>query len=175
MTGKLLLMLNGRATDLKSCLPPELVNSFKKDQNQSIQSEPRNKQNDDVKQSNVEMMEQVNKTKAGLNPKISEEIDFEDDFEPPQLEVRSKPFTIGNPNRNACTVTVSGQFLGDYYDCVACNLEEVCLLCIERCHAECPIKSHQGFGFYRCQCGGQGVPICKNLLPFLNKSISSNE
>ena len=101
--------------------------------------------------------------------------DFEDDFEPPQLEVRSKPFTIGNPNRNACTVTVSGQFLGDYYDCVACNLEEVCLLCIERCHAECPIKSHQGFGFYRCQCGGQGVPICKNLLPFLNKSISSNE
>ena len=91
MTGKLLLMLNGRATDLKSCLPPELVNSFKKDQNQSIQSEPRNKQNDDVKQSNVEMMEQVNKTKAGLNPKISEEIDFEDDFEPPQLEVRSKP------------------------------------------------------------------------------------
>ena len=90
MTGKLLLMLNGRATDLKSCLPPELVNSFKKDQNQSIQSEPRNKQNDDVKQSNVEMMEQVNKTKAGLNSSISEEIDFEDDFEPPQLEVRSK-------------------------------------------------------------------------------------
>ena len=101
--------------------------------------------------------------------------DFEDDFEPPQLEVRSKPFTIGNPNPNACTVTVPGQFLGDYYDCVACNLEEVCLLCIERCHAECPIKSHQGFGFYRCQCGGQGVPICKNLLPLLNKSISSNE
>ena len=91
MTGKLLLMLNGRATDLKSCLPPELVNSFKKDQNQSIQSEPRNKQKDDVKQSNVEMMEQVNKTKADLNPNISEEIDFEDDFEPPQLEVRSKP------------------------------------------------------------------------------------
>ena len=99
MTGKLLLMLNGRATDLKSCLPPELVNSYEKEQriknqqpeNQSIQSEPRNKQNDDVKQSNVEMMEQVNKTKAGLNPKISEEIDFEDDFEPPQLEVRSKP------------------------------------------------------------------------------------
>ena len=91
MTGKLLLMLNGRATDLKSCLPPELVNSFKKDQTQSIQSEPRNKQNDDVKQSNVEMMEQVNKTKAGLNPKISEVIDFEDDFEPPQLEIRSKP------------------------------------------------------------------------------------
>ena len=98
MTGKLLLMLNGRATDLKSCLPPELVNSYEKEQriknqqpeNQSIQSEPRNKQNDDVKQSNVEMMEQVNKTKAGLNPKISEEIDFEDDFEPPQLEVRSK-------------------------------------------------------------------------------------
>ena len=85
------------------------------------------------------------------------------------------PFTIGNPNPNACTVTVPGQFLGDYYDCVACNLEEVCLLCIERCHAECPIKSHQGFGFYRCQCGGQGVPICKNLLPLLNKSISSNE
>ena len=76
MTGKLLLMLNGRATDVKSCLPPELVNSYEKEQriknqqpeNQSIQSEPRNKQNDDVKQSNVEMMEQVNKTKAGLNP-----------------------------------------------------------------------------------------------------------
>ena len=94
--GKLLLMLNGRATDLKSCLPPELVNSFEKEQkkNQSIQSEPRNKQNDDVKQGDVEMMEQLNETtakKSGLNPNISEENDFEDDFEPPQLEVRSKP------------------------------------------------------------------------------------
>ena len=79
--------------------------------------------------------------------------DFEDDFEPPQLEVRSKPFTIGNPNRNACTVTVSGQFLGDYYDCVDCDLEEVCPVCIEGCHAECAVKSHQDFGFYRCQCG----------------------
>ena len=84
--GKLLLMLNGRATDLKSSLPPELVKSFEK-----IQSEPRNKQNDDVKQGNVEMKEQVNETtveKSWL--KISEENYFEDDFTPPQLEVRSK-------------------------------------------------------------------------------------
>ena len=89
--GKLLLMLNGRATDLKSSLPPELVNSFEREQNQSIQSEPGNKQNDDVKQGNVEMMEQVNETtveKSWL--KISEENYFEDDFTPPQLEVRSK-------------------------------------------------------------------------------------
>ena len=88
--GKLLLMLNGRATDLKSSLPPELVKSFEKEQ--SIQSEPRNKQNDDVKQGNVEMKEQVNETtveKSWL--KISEENYFEDDFTPPQLEVRSKP------------------------------------------------------------------------------------
>ena len=97
MTGKLLLMLNGRATDLKSCLPPELVKSFEKEQKmkkQSTQSEPRNKPNYAVKQGDVEMMEEVNETtdkKSGLNPNISEEIDFEDDFEPPQLEVRSKP------------------------------------------------------------------------------------
>ena len=87
--GKLLLMLNGRATDLKSSLPPELVSSFEKEQR--IQSEPRNKQNDDVKQGDVEMMEQVNETtveKSWL--KISEENYFEDDFTPPQLEVRSK-------------------------------------------------------------------------------------
>ena len=93
--GKLLLMLNGRATDLKSSLPPELVKSFEKEQrmkNQSIKSEPRNKQNDDVKKGNVEMKEQVNETtveKSWL--KISEENYFEDDFTPPQLEVRSKP------------------------------------------------------------------------------------
>ena len=92
-----MLMLNGRVTDLKSCLPPELVKAFEKEQrikNQSIQSEPRNKQNDDVKQGDVEMMQQLNETtakKSGLNPNISEENNFEDDFEPPQLEVRSKP------------------------------------------------------------------------------------
>ena len=98
--------------------------------------------------------------------------DFEDDFEPPQLEVRSKPFKIGNPNPNVCTVTVpGGLFLGDYYDCVACDLEEVCKLCIEKCHAECPIKSHQGFKLYRCQCGGQGVPSCNNLLAYINQSL----
>jgi hypothetical protein len=67
--------------------------------------------------------------------------DFEDDFEPPQLEVRSKPFTIGNPNSQSCTVTVpGGKFMGDYYDCVDCELDEVCPLCIESCHAECAIK-----------------------------------
>ena len=47
--GKLLLMLNGKATDLKSCLPPELFNSFEKEQkikDQSSQSDPRNKQNE---------------------------------------------------------------------------------------------------------------------------------
>ena len=89
--GKLLLMLNGRATDLKSSLPPELVNSFEKEQRIKNKSEPRNKQNDDVKQGDVEMMEQVNETtveKSWL--KISEENYFEDDFTPPQLEVRSK-------------------------------------------------------------------------------------
>ena len=89
--GKLLLMLNGRATDLKSSLPPELVKSFEKEQRIKNQSEPRNKQNDDVKQGNVEMKEQVNETtveKSWL--KISEENYFEDDFTPPQLEVRSK-------------------------------------------------------------------------------------
>ena len=87
MTRKLLLMLNGRATDLKSSLPPELVNSFEKKQRIKNQS---NKQNDDVKQGDVEMMEQVNETtveKSWL--KISEDY-FEDDFTPPQLEVRSK-------------------------------------------------------------------------------------
>ena len=94
--GKLLLMLNGRATDLKSSLPPELVKSFEKEQRKKdepiLQSEPGNKQNDDVKQGNVEMKEQVNETtveKSWL--KISEENYFEDDFTPPQLEVRSKP------------------------------------------------------------------------------------
>ena len=98
--------------------------------------------------------------------------DFEDDFEPPQLEVRSKPFSIGNPNPNVCTVTVpGGLFLGDYYDCVACGLDEVCLLCIETCHAECPIKSRQDFGLFRCQCGGQGVPSCNNLLAYINQNI----
>ena len=86
------------------------------------------------------------------------------------------PFTIGNPNPNACTVTVpGGQFLGDYYDCVDCDLEEVCPVCIEGCHAECAIKSLQDFGFYRCQCGEQGVPSCNNLLPHINRSISSKE
>ena len=50
---------------------------------------------DDGKQG--EMMEQMSETtaqKSGLNPnstRISEENDFEDDFEPPQLEVRLKP------------------------------------------------------------------------------------
>ena len=88
--------------------------------------------------------------------------DFEDDFEPPQLEVRSKPFTIGNPNPNVCTSTGApdGLFLGEYFDCVACELEEVCPLCIERCHEECPIKSSQGFALYRCQCGK--LPSCNN-------------
>ena len=86
------------------------------------------------------------------------------------------PFTIGNPNPNACTVTVpGGQFLGDYYDCVDCDLEEVCPVCIEGCHAECAVKSHQDFGFYRCQCGEQGVPSCNSLLPHINRSISSKE
>ena len=86
------------------------------------------------------------------------------------------PFTIGNPNPNACTVTVpGGQFLGDYYDCVDCDLEEVCPVCIEGCHAECAIKAHQDFGFYRCQCGEQGVPSCNRLLPHINRSISSKE
>ena len=85
------------------------------------------------------------------------------------------PFIIGDP-RNACTITVpGGKFLGDYYDCVACNLDEVCLLCIERCHEECPIKSYKGFGFYRCQCGGQGLPSCNNLLAYINQSICSKE
>ena len=96
--GRLLLMLNGKATDLKSCLPPELFNSFEKEQkikDQSSQSDPRNKQNelrDDVKRSEIKRMEQVNETtveKSWL--KISEENYFEDDFTPPQLEVRSKP------------------------------------------------------------------------------------
>lgn len=102
--------------------------------------------------------------------------DFEDDFEPPQLEVRSKPFTIGNPNSQSCTVTVpGGKFMGDYYDCVDCELDEVCPLCIESCHAECAIKSHQGFALYRCQCGGLGVPSCNNLTAYINRSISSKE
>ena len=73
---------------MKSSLPPELVNSFEEEQRIKNQS---NKQNDDVKQGNVEMMEQVNETtveKSWL--KISEENYFEDDFTPPQLEVRSK-------------------------------------------------------------------------------------
>ena len=82
------------------------------------------------------------------------------------------PFTIGNPNPNACTVTVpGGLFLGDYYDCVECGLDEVCLLCIETCHAACPIKSRQDFGLFRCQCGGQGLPSCNNLLAYINQSL----
>ena len=88
--GKLLLMLNGRATDLKSSLPPELVSSFEKEKRIKNQS-PRNKQNDDVKQGDFEMMEQVNETSVEKSwLKISEENYFEDDFTPPQLEVRSK-------------------------------------------------------------------------------------
>lgn len=67
------------------------------------------------------------------------------------------PFTIGAP-RNVCTSTVPGLTLGEYFDCVACDLDEVCPLCIDQCHDECPIKSCRGFGLYRCQCGGQGLP-----------------
>ena len=81
------------------------------------------------------------------------------------------PFTLGAPP-NVCTITVeTGKFLGDYFDCVACDLDAVCLLCIERCHGECPIRSHVGFGLYRCQCGQQGVPSCNNLLAYINQNI----
>ena len=69
------------------------------------------------------------------------------------------PFTIGAPpNVCASTGAPDGLTVGDYYDCVACDLEEVCPVCIERCHDECPIKSLRGFGFYHCQCGP--LPTC---------------
>ena len=71
------------------------------------------------------------------------------------------PFTLGAPP-NVCTSTGApdGLFLGEYYDCVDCDLEEICPLCIERCHDECAVKSSQGFGLYRCQCGK--LPSCNN-------------
>ena len=67
-------MLNGRATDLKSSLPPELVNSFEEEQrikNQSLQSELKTKQNElgnDEKQGDIKTM--------GLINENSEKIDY---------------------------------------------------------------------------------------------------